>query len=192
MVRMAGFEHASDDSVAFGAWLEREFDRLAARAERLVPASPSPNPDADALKVIARACGRYELAFAAAPLHANDHRKLEVLGLMVLGLARVYGREFKDAAEARAEVQALYEDALDEGKVKAALGAAGAFAAPLLSPDIAAKAWRLFLRVPPWGKIAAAGGLVALLLAVPMLKPLSLGIITRERFSDARSVALTP
>lgn len=168
---------------AFSAWWDREHPRLLERAAREVPTSPADNPDRVAEKAIAEACGRYELAYVPAKLHhAPDERLNEILALLVLKIARAYGRPFATPEETRAVTLRLLRQTADEDRVRKALGAAGAFLAPLLSPAMAKRAWRLFLRVPLWLKLAVAGGALAVVLAAPMAKPLSLGLLAREEF----------
>lgn len=168
----------------FATWFEGEYDRLAARAERSVPQSPAPDADSAINRAIVRACGRYELAFVPAQFHHDAKlRKNEILALLVLEVARAQGHQFKGVADAREAVVHLIAQTADEEKVKASFGAAGAFLAPLLSPDIAKRAWKVYLKVPMWGKVALAGGVVTALVALPMVKPLSLGLLARAEFA---------
>lgn len=167
----------------FAAWFEREYPRLVEKAARRVPLSPAPDADGVVRRLVARAVAEHEVVFVPARFHHDSAlRKNEILALLVLGVARARGREFKDAAEAREAVTRLVAQTMDEGKVKAALGGAGALVAPLLSPDLARRAWRLFVRMPAWGKVAVAGGVAAALLVVPMVTPLSLGVLASEEF----------
>lgn len=186
-------EHRDERALEqFGAWFESEYDRLALKAERAVPVSPATDPDAEARRVIARACLEYEAAFAPALLsHDARARKDEILALLVLKLARVYGREFATPRDARGAAVRLMAQTMDEGKVKTALGSAGAFVAPLLSPGIGKRAWRIFKRVPFWAKLVVGGAVVTALVAAPMVTPLSLGVVAREEF-DATGTAHAP